>query len=264
MAKLKNPLFALSAFGQISAALVARRRGRRTVLEAKPYPKDAKTSAQLAWRTMYQLAITLWHALPAAEKKAWESVATPHHMTGYAYFLSQALRPNPGIYLPLAGGTMTGPINMGSQKITTLPAPLTDAEPSRKIDLASHLASDIHTQPQTPATHGNASHTSAFITLADIPATSTKGSYAGNNTNNRAIPHGLGATPSIVLITYRFGSYFYRIITLWNYIYYLAPAAGGALPVTALNSTNFYVGNPASYTNSANATGSDYGWQAIR
>jgi len=139
MAKLNKPLFSLTAFGQITRGLIVRRRGPAAVLEAKPYPKDAKTSAQLAWRTMYQLAITLWHDLPGAEKKAWESVATPHHMTGYAYFLSQALRPNPGIYLPLAGGTMTGPINMSSQKINTLATPTADADAATKKYVDDHV-----------------------------------------------------------------------------------------------------------------------------
>jgi hypothetical protein len=88
---------------------------------------------------MYQLAITLWHDLPGAEKKAWESVATPHHMTGYAYFLSQALRPNPGIYLPLAGGTMSGPINMSSQKINTLATPTADADAATKKYVDDHV-----------------------------------------------------------------------------------------------------------------------------
>jgi len=139
MAKLNKPLFSLTAFGQITRGLIVRRRGSAAVLEAKPYPKDAKTSAQLSWRTMYQLAITLWHSLSQAEKKAWESVATPHHMTGYAYFLSQALRPNPGIYLPLAGGTMSGPINMGSQKINTLATPTADADAATKKYVDDHV-----------------------------------------------------------------------------------------------------------------------------
>jgi len=139
MAKLNKPLFSLTAFGQITRGLIVRRRGSAAVLEAKPYPKDAKTSAQLSWRTMYQLAITLWHDLPGAEKKAWESVATPHHMTGYAYFLSQALRPNPGIYLPLAGGTMSGAIDMTSHKVTTLATPTADADAATKKYVDDHV-----------------------------------------------------------------------------------------------------------------------------
>lgn len=108
MSKSVNPLLSLSAFGRITAKLAARRSKSGYHIMSTPYPRDAKTSGQLAWRTMYHLAVSLWHSLSAAEKKTWESLATPHHMTGYAYFLSQALRPNPGIYLPLAGGTMTG------------------------------------------------------------------------------------------------------------------------------------------------------------
>jgi hypothetical protein len=146
MAKLKNPLFSLEASGRVAKHLAARRLVGHGQLIQTTYPKDARTSEQLSWRTMYQLAITLWHALSASDKKTWESVATPHHMTGFAYFMSQALRPNPGIYLPLAGGTMTGDIAMASHKITALPAPTADEEPSRKLDLTTHeaLTTGVH------------------------------------------------------------------------------------------------------------------------
>lgn len=42
-------------------------------------------------------------------------------------------------YLDKAGGTMTGDINMGSNKITNLPAPIDNTEPARKMDLADYL-----------------------------------------------------------------------------------------------------------------------------
>lgn len=132
MAKLKNPLYSLLAFGQITKGLVARRRGDSVVLEAKPYPKDARTSAQLAWRTMFQLAVSQWHDLTAAEKLNWEALARPSHMTGYAYFLSKALAPNAGIYLLLTGGTMKGDIVMDSNRITALPTPGAAGDPLRK------------------------------------------------------------------------------------------------------------------------------------
>jgi hypothetical protein len=164
MAKLINPLHSLGAVGQFTKDLVIRNRGKTAILENKPFPTDAKTSAQLAWRTMYQLAVSLWHTLSPVEQAVWETLARQRHMTGYAYFLSQALRPNPGIYLPLAGGTMSGDIVMATKRITNLPAPVADEEPSRKIDLASHLANAVHTQPQDPAAHGNEKHTSTFIT----------------------------------------------------------------------------------------------------
>jgi len=73
---------------------------------------------------MWQLAASLWHDLSAAEQAAWERDATPRGMTGYAWYMSQALRPNPGIYLPLAGGAMTGIIDMSGNQVHGLPAPV--------------------------------------------------------------------------------------------------------------------------------------------
>ena len=157
MAKTKNPLFGFDARGTLANLLTFRHRDKQTIAEKKPIPKDAKTSGQLAWRTMYQLCADLWHTLTDAEKATWETLARRQHMTGYAYYLSQCLRPNPGIYLPLAGGTMSGDINMATKRITNLPAPVADEEPARKTDMATsieaHRTAATHTQPQPPATH---------------------------------------------------------------------------------------------------------------
>ena len=93
---------------------------------------------------MYQLAVELWHELSAAEKRTWEAAGTTRHMTGYAWFISQALRPNPGIYLPLAGGAMQGIIVMGSHAITGLPDPSASQDPdtliARNAAIATHAA----------------------------------------------------------------------------------------------------------------------------
>jgi len=140
MAKLNNPLVSLSAWGRIARDYAVRRHGGGHVLELRTPPKDAKTSAQLAWRTMYQLAVSLWAGLSGTEKEAWETNARPYHMTGFNYFMSQALKPNPGIYLPLAGGAMSGAIDMATNKIENLPAPTANEEPTRKADLATHAA----------------------------------------------------------------------------------------------------------------------------
>jgi len=109
-----------------------RRSGPDTIAENTPKPKDARTPAQLAWRPMYQACAALWHTLSAAEKAQWESQARPKHMIGYAWFMSQCLRPNPGIYLPLAGGTMKGDIDVDSHKILTLPVPTAPTEAATK------------------------------------------------------------------------------------------------------------------------------------
>jgi hypothetical protein len=85
------------------------------------------------------MCTNLWHTLSDTEKATWESIARPFHMTGYAYYQSQCLRPNPGIYLPLAGGTMSGNIDMATKKILNLPAPVANEEPARKTDLTSAI-----------------------------------------------------------------------------------------------------------------------------
>lgn len=138
MAKVQRPLFSLSAWGQFAKDHVIRRHGPDHILENKPIPKDAKTSKQLAWRTMYQACTVLWHDLSAAEQAAWEGQARSKHMTGYAWYMSQCLRPNPGIYLPLAGGTMAGNIEMDSNRITGLPASAAPNDAIRQAELTTH------------------------------------------------------------------------------------------------------------------------------
>jgi hypothetical protein len=133
LTKPKNPLFGFDARGTIANLLTFRHRDKQTIAESKPFPKDAKTSGQLAWRTMYQLATDLWHTLSPAEQATWHTLGVRNHMSGYSAFMSQCLRPNPGIYLPLAGGTMSGNIDMASHKITGLPAPTLDSDATTKV-----------------------------------------------------------------------------------------------------------------------------------
>ncbi len=135
MAKLKNPLLSLRASGSLGRILtfVTRRSGQ--LVEKKPQLMDAKSPAQLYHRNMFGLCKDLWHTLSTAEKAIWESQGTARHMTGYAWYISQCLRPNPGIYLPLAGGTMSGTIDMAGQRIQNLPAPVAPHEPARKAEL---------------------------------------------------------------------------------------------------------------------------------
>ncbi|OGO29975.1 MAG: hypothetical protein A2Z29_04725 [Chloroflexi bacterium RBG_16_56_11] len=87
----------------------------------------------------------------------------------------------------------------------------------------------------------------------------TVGNYTGNSTANRAIPHGIGVAPKIVLITRGNGTAAYRI---WQEAFILKIGTGG-LAVTVPNATNFYVGNAAEYDNSANYNTAPYYWMAI-
>ncbi len=130
--KLNTPLFSFTASGRLGKVLTITRRLAGSVGLLRGRPSASRTPDQATWRTMWQLATELWHQLSATERRAWESAGTTRHMTGYAWFMSQALRPNPGVYLPLAGGTMTGPIAMSGHQITDLVDPVADAQAARK------------------------------------------------------------------------------------------------------------------------------------
>lgn len=93
----------------------------------------------------------------------------------------------------------------------------------------------------------------------------TSGSYSGNDTANRAIAHGLGATPKLVIIiTPESAFYWYRLVAGSDYVYCAGITSGGYMhAVTAMNGTNFYVGNATSYLQSANGSGYNFYWVAI-
>jgi hypothetical protein len=174
LAKTKNPLFSFGAVGSLAHRLTFRRSHQDVIAESVPTHADAKTGPQLAHRVMFQQCKDLWHTLSAGEKLTWEAAAREKHMTGYAYYISLCLKPNPGIYLPLAGGTMkgnvgadpgvtfdgvdlseiplgsylplaggtmAGNINMATKRIINLPAPVANEEPLRKVDASSFISS---------------------------------------------------------------------------------------------------------------------------
>lgn len=89
----------------------------------------------------------------------------------------------------------------------------------------------------------------------------TDGSYVGNASQNRAIPHGLGVVPKFVFFkdtTTGFG-FVQNTKQIWDV------GGGGsveAITVTGWTSTNFYVGaSSPGYT--GNESGKTYYWAAI-
>ena len=90
-----------------------------------------------------------------------------------------------------------------------------------------------------------------------------RGSYSGNDTANRAIPHGLGALPQAVFIFNENGMIFYWENTGVAEICYLLSTTSGNHAVTVMTDTNFYVGNAANYGQSANAVGTDYQYVVV-
>ncbi len=88
----------------------------------------------------------------------------------------------------------------------------------------------------------------------------TSGSYTGNATANRAIPHGLAAVPEIVLMSFLNSGTLYSIFKGRTVI---ASELGASDPVTTPDATNFYVGNATEYNKSANVDTVSYFWVAI-
>lgn len=99
-----------------------------------------------------------------------------------------------------------------------------------------------------------------MITQANLPIV-TSGSYTGNDTADRAIPHGLGRIPSMVMINTASNIVHLRQpkgFTTWQYNDTSASSA-----VTAATATNFYVGNAANYSLSGNLNATVYTWVAL-
>ncbi len=101
----------------------------------------------------------------------------------------------------------------------------------------------------------------AAIDVAAAALNATSGNYIGNSAANRAIPHGLGRVPKCIIIASNTAVEAF-IIVRPGYINELS--GGSALSVTAMDATNFYVGNSGNYTTSANlTTTTTYYWFAI-
>jgi len=88
------------------------------------------------------------------------------------------------------------------------------------------------------------------------------GQYVGDDTANRAIPHGLGVKPILVNIIDA-GNAGLRLILKDDQLNYLSSSTNPGFTVTAKDADNFYVGNSDNYNQSANGNGTTYYWVAI-
>lgn len=89
-----------------------------------------------------------------------------------------------------------------------------------------------------------------------------EGTYDGNDTANRGIPHGLGRKPKVILGSRDGFARIYKIIVP-GVIEYVWDGASTLSTVDEWDETYFYVGNVASYFPSMNASGETFYWVAI-
>lgn len=128
------------------------------------------------------------------------------------------------------------------------------------VDSKTVNASDVI---NTPAGDIVATDVQAAITELDTEKiAASSGSYTGNDTVNRAIPHGLGRTPTMVRMRKTAGGAWFDTIRS-GYIGWFNHLGSGSVTVTAADATNFYIGNASSYYNSANDSGIVHYWVAI-
>lgn len=104
----------------------------------------------------------------------------------------------------------------------------------------------------------------AWQPITPDPTTMVKGStgtYTGDDTDNRAIPHGLGQTPKFVgILCGTHNRWFAQIYDGYLYCMSSTPAIVFT-PVNSMTPTNFYLRNGGA--NMANQAGETYRWIAL-
>jgi hypothetical protein len=99
--------------------------------------------------------------------------------------------------------------------------------------------------------------------LCVFPIKISSGTYTGDGTNNRAIPHSIGRKPKIVLILTS-NRWFEIIDTHSDYVYYAVAGTFSREQMSqSINATNFYVGKAGKTAETANANAGIYYWVAI-
>ena len=68
-------------------------------------PTNPQTPSQMNWRFIFAEAIAAWKALPAAEKKEWNTRATKRSTRGTYLFRTYFLRDRPNVGSPARVGT---------------------------------------------------------------------------------------------------------------------------------------------------------------
>lgn len=94
MAKVRGPLYSLSASGQIGQAMVfAQWKGIPWVRE-QFIPQNPKTAGQVAQRLIFTQGVDRWHYVSASQKTGWQTgiERKGYTMSGFNYFMSEYIK----------------------------------------------------------------------------------------------------------------------------------------------------------------------------
>lgn len=92
MAKLKGPMFSLSAHGKLGRALSFSQSKGRALTKKYSYPKKPATLSQLTQRTIIGLLTAQWSCMSAGDKQTWENqlASTGERISAFNYFIREA------------------------------------------------------------------------------------------------------------------------------------------------------------------------------
>ncbi len=79
----------MGATGRLGKLFSLARRGGRNIIERRPIPTDAKSTAQLFNRQIFIDAVAAWHALSEEEQQAWRGICPG--LTAYQCFMRSEL-----------------------------------------------------------------------------------------------------------------------------------------------------------------------------
>jgi len=74
MAKLKSPLFSLSASGKVGEVLTFSERSGTHQVRYQRGQKDYENAARKAARDPFRWGIVLWNSMPKVEKDYWKEI----------------------------------------------------------------------------------------------------------------------------------------------------------------------------------------------
>lgn len=87
MAIPKTPFFSLGSKGTVADTLTSQKRGRQTLVRAKPVPTDPRSDPQIWHRHIYLVGCQLWNGLSNAQKQTYRTAGARYHRPGLAQFL---------------------------------------------------------------------------------------------------------------------------------------------------------------------------------
>lgn len=93
MAKVRGPLFSLSASGAFNGIVEYRTTGGQTIAAGIKAYVPPRTPAQAAQTNRFKDAVGGWRAATEQQKAAW-SAAAPTGTSGYRYYLSEYILQN--------------------------------------------------------------------------------------------------------------------------------------------------------------------------